>query len=82
MTDTALTQIKAREQLLAWRKRHRATQYDAGRICGIGRTRISLFENAHILLSPAELLRMQRSLREADLAEFFRLGAELAEVSA
>jgi transcriptional regulator with XRE-family HTH domain len=68
-----MDQNQVRAQVQQVRKTIKWSQYDLARTSGIGRTRLSLFENGHIDLRPEELNALQCALRNGTrrrVAEF------------
>lgn len=60
-----MNQNQVRVQVQQVRRTIRWSQYDLAKASGIGRTRLSLFENRHIELRPGELDALQSALRAA-----------------
>jgi hypothetical protein len=56
---------EVRYQLLRLRLLVGWTQFDVARTSGVGRTRVSLYENGHVCLSQPEIAAILASLREA-----------------
>jgi len=79
-----MDQNQIRAQIQHVRKTIKWSQYDLAKASGIGRTRLSLFENRHIDLRPEEVNALQAALRDATshlVSEFQHvLSEELAVV--
>jgi transcriptional regulator with XRE-family HTH domain len=53
------------EELKSLREMANWTQFDLAKESGVGRTRVSLFENGHIPLRTEEIAAIERALRRA-----------------
>jgi transcriptional regulator with XRE-family HTH domain len=75
---------RVRRQIQLVRKKIKWSQYDLAKAAGVGRTRLSLFENGHVELRTEEVNALQAALRDATthrVSEFQHvLSEELAVV--